>query len=252
MLTLNKISAEKRKQLNFYNKLTHAQILHENLSRSRIIIRRLETIIDLANVDNENTILDLGCGSGFTCRFWAKRGHKVIGVDLCHRVLKLAKKGAVRDGLSEHMNYVVADAERLPFRSNTFDFAVGIAILHHVPNDLEAIREMKRVLRTYGKVAVSEPNAVNAYLLIKGFFHVLLWTNEHMILRSLKWRFIKIFRDVGLRNISVKNVIFTPRGTNSKIIKCFSNIEKKLEKQSILSNISACFVVVGEKYTHDA
>jgi len=196
--------------------------------------------------------LDLGCGSGFTCGFWAKRGHKVIGVDLCRDLLKLAKKGAVGDGPPERTDYVVADMEHLPFRSNKLDFAVGIAILHHVPNDLEAIREVKRVLRTHGKVPFSEPNAINPYLLIKSLFYVFLRTHEHMISRSIKWRFIKIFRNVDLRNICVKNVIFTPRGTNSKIISCLLNIEKKWQEQSILSNISACFVVVGEKYKHDA
>ncbi len=247
MLTLDKNLVEKRKQLNFYKKRTRAQILHENLSRSSIVNRRLETIIDLAGVDDESTILDVGCGSGFTCGFWARRGHKVIGIDLCRGLLRFAKKGTVGDGPSGLKDYVVADMEHLPFRSNKLDFAVGIAVLHHVPKDVEAIREVKRVLRTHGKVAFSEPNAINPYLLIKGLFYVFLRTHEHMISRSIKWRFVKIFRNLDLRNICVKNVIFTPRGTNSKIISCLLNIEKKWQKQSILSNISACFVVVGEK-----
>ena len=110
-----------------------------------------------------------------------------------------------------------------------------------------AIREMKSALRTRGKATLSEPNTLNPFLLIKGIFHILLGTQENMILRSIKWRFTKIFKKVSLGSVCSKNIIFTPRGTDRNVIDYFVNVEEKLEKTSLFNNVSACFVVVGEK-----
>jgi len=239
--------ASKRKQLHFYNKYCEGVIQEEALSRSRINKRRLETIIPLAKIEKQQKILDLGCGNGFSSIFLAKRGHKLISVDLSSRMIKLARKKVAENGFSGYVNFIVGDVENLPIKSGIFDASLCIALLHHVPNDLRVISEMKRVLRMKGKIAISEPNALNPYILIKGIFHILLRTPEHMILRSIKWRFTKIFKKMSLDGICSKNVIFTPRGTDRNVINYFANVEEKLEKMPLFNNVSACFVVVGEK-----
>jgi len=73
-----------------------------------------------------------------------------------------------------------------------------------------AIMEMKNALRTWVKAALSEPNALNPFLLIKGIFHILFGTAENMVSRSIKWRFTKIFKSVSLGSICPRIYIHAP------------------------------------------
>lgn len=49
---------------------------------------------------------------------------------------------------------MIADAEKLPFKSGTFDFVVSTLAVHHFPNALNAIKEMCRVLKKGGRLVV--------------------------------------------------------------------------------------------------
>jgi len=57
---------------------------------------------------------------------------------------------------------VVGDMEALPFDAESFDAAMFVACLHHVPDPLPALREAWRVLRREGQVFAIEPSSVRA------------------------------------------------------------------------------------------
>ncbi len=102
-----------------------------------------------------STVLDLACGTGDFCVDLAKRGHRPIGVDLSFGMLAAARTGAP---------LVQGDLLRLPVADRSVDGAVcGFALRNLV--ELEPFfRELHRVVRTGGRIAlldVSEPdNAV--------------------------------------------------------------------------------------------
>ena len=55
----------------------------------------------------------------------------------------------------------VADAERMPYDDNTFDVVVGHAVLHHIPDVEQAMREMLRVLKPGGRFVIAgEPTRI--------------------------------------------------------------------------------------------
>ena len=106
-------------------------------------------------------ILDLGCGHGMAAVVLARRGAQVIGLDLSTGYVREAQTRARANGV--HIDWLVADAERLPFADNVFDGIWGNAVLHHL--DLVVTgREVQRVLTPGGTAVFCEPWGENPLL----------------------------------------------------------------------------------------
>ncbi len=107
-------------------------------------------------------VLDLGCGSGrhtIEACLWPCY---TVGVDLSrHDLLRarwmLADKQR-RKIARGHADFIVADAQFLPFRDGAFDRVMCTEVLEHIPDDRQGMRELARVLRGGGEIAVSVPN----------------------------------------------------------------------------------------------
>lgn len=108
-------------------------------------------IFDYAGCVNR-PVLEVGCGMGCMAMNWAMHNARVTAVDLNPVAVAQTKRrfevfklpGEIRE----------ADAERLPFADNVFDFAYSWGVLHHTPNTGTAIHELWRVLRPGGRMGV--------------------------------------------------------------------------------------------------
>ena len=106
-------------------------------------------------------MLDVGCGGG---RHTVEMCHwecRAVGVDLSRDDLKLAKLligYEKRDlGTVGRADFAAADVEHLPFRDELFDKIVCTEVLEHIPDDKAGLRELIRVLKPGGLIAVSVP-----------------------------------------------------------------------------------------------
>jgi ubiquinone/menaquinone biosynthesis C-methylase UbiE len=97
-------------------------------------------IMGLLEPEPGTRILDVGCGTGYFTRRFAREGHDVTGLDPDPAMLAFAR--AHRAGTEE---YVLADGRRLPFSDGEFDYCVSIAALCFVPEERLALGEMARV-----------------------------------------------------------------------------------------------------------
>jgi ubiquinone/menaquinone biosynthesis C-methylase UbiE len=102
--------------------------------------------------EKEKLSLEIGCGIGYDSRYMAKKGAKVISLDLSFNNAYLALKGMHLLGLLGRS--ICADAERLPFKDNIFDVVYSFGVLHHTPDTQSAINEIHRVLKPDGKSVV--------------------------------------------------------------------------------------------------
>jgi len=89
-------------------------------------------------------VVDFGAGTGATTAAVAAAGAEVVGVDLTLDMLR-----ADRASRPPAIN---ADATRLPFRTGSFDAAMGAFVLSHVPTPIDALAEAARVVRPGGAV----------------------------------------------------------------------------------------------------
>lgn len=118
----------------------------------------LETIVlpDVGPLDTLS-VLDVGCGTGTTDRALVPRVGSLHGVDISEEMLAKARINV------PNADYSWYDGEKLPFGDGTFDAAVAICVLHHVPvsNRFKFVSEMVRVVRPGGVVAIFEHNPMN-------------------------------------------------------------------------------------------
>lgn len=108
-------------------------------------------------------VLDMGCGAGRHAFEMYKRGADVIAFDQdadeLAGVLELfgAMKEAGEVPAGAAADIKEGDALALPFADGEFDRVIASEILEHVPEDIQAIRELARVLRPGGTMAVTVP-----------------------------------------------------------------------------------------------
>jgi ubiquinone/menaquinone biosynthesis C-methylase UbiE len=80
----------------------------------------------------------------------------VCGVDLIPGMLKAGKNKAEEKGFGNRVNLVVGDARFMPFREQAFDAAISLAVLEHIPLNVEKVfDEILRVLKPGGKAIVN-------------------------------------------------------------------------------------------------
>src|SRR5262245_19677216 len=87
-------------------------------------------------------VLDFGCGHGMMAVVLAKRGARVTAIDLSPGYLEEAALRA--EGNRVGVDFVQADAERLPFADRSFERVWGNAVLHHLDVAVAA-RELLRI-----------------------------------------------------------------------------------------------------------
>ena len=121
--------------------------------------------VDFERLDlrDRQTLLDLGCGGGRHAFEAMRRGAVVVALDADAAELKDASAvagGMVDAGELPHGpagGMVNGDALTLPFPDESFDRVIAAEVLEHIPDDERAVRELVRVLRPGGRMAVTVP-----------------------------------------------------------------------------------------------
>jgi SAM-dependent methyltransferase len=119
---------------------------------------------DRLGLKSGDTMLDLGCGFGRHAFEAARRGAVVIaldaGQDEVDGVQNMFGAMAAAGELSKETSRtatVQGDALALPFGDATFDRVICSEVLEHIPDDRGAMRELARVLRPGGTMAITVP-----------------------------------------------------------------------------------------------
>ena len=128
--------------------------------RAQAVARRVMTAweqpAEWLDIPSGGTVLDVGSGPGNITASLARaagRDGLALGVDISEPMLARA----VRAEAGPHVGFLRADAQRLPFRDETFDAVLSIAMLQLIPNPSAALAEIARVLRPGARMAVMVP-----------------------------------------------------------------------------------------------
>jgi len=100
--------------------------------------------------------LDIGCGEGRLARDLTERGHRVIGIDVGPTMLEAARAE------SPELEFVEADAAKLPFADGAADLAVAFMSLMDIDDMQGAVREAARVLEPGGRFLVAVVHPINS------------------------------------------------------------------------------------------
>lgn len=97
-------------------------------------------------------LVEIGCGMGTDLLQFARGGAHCTGVDLTPRSIEISRLHF--DLYRMRADFVLTDAERLPFADESFDVVYSNGVLHHTPGTAAAIREVHRILRPGGLAKV--------------------------------------------------------------------------------------------------
>ncbi|HEX8997548.1 MAG TPA: methyltransferase domain-containing protein [Ktedonobacterales bacterium] len=111
----------------------------------------LARLIQFAAPQTDELALDVSTGGGHTALALAPHVARVVASDLTPLMLAAARAHLLEQGAT-NVDYVIADAERLPFLDESFDLVTVRIAPHHYPDAGRAVREMARVLRRGGRL----------------------------------------------------------------------------------------------------
>jgi SAM-dependent methyltransferase len=124
-----------------------------------------DRMLDSLALRGDERVLDVGCGRGLLAIGAAKRlkTGKVVGIDvwnpfdLSGNSSEAAKANAKIEGVADKVRIETGDAQKLVYPDNHYDVVISSLVLHNIPEQdgrAQAVREMIRVLKPGGKLAI--------------------------------------------------------------------------------------------------
>lgn len=107
-----------------------------------------DAMLDAGHVGGGSRVCDVGCGGGGASLLAARRGARISGVDASEALVGIARE-RVPAG-----DFRVGDMEALPFTDQSFDAVIAANSVQYAANRLGALRELKRVCDSRGRVVV--------------------------------------------------------------------------------------------------
>ncbi len=161
---MNEVKIQKQ-----YDQLAHIY----DLRWRNYIINTLTFLNNWEQIEPQARILDVACGTGEFEKFLLKKNpkQKIVGVDISEKMLDLARKK--HDAFS-NVKFQQASVHSLPFDSHSFDVVVCANSFHFFDKPEVALREMKRVLKSDGKLIIID------------------WNKDYFVCRICDW-LLKLF-----------------------------------------------------------
>lgn len=119
--------------------------------------KRVQTIFEWIAPQDDSLILDCACGRGFYLNMFRYVSEcALVGLELETEIIRKAQRNV---GHLPNLMLNNANIYQLPYADNTFDGVILSEILEHVEHDVDGLREVYRVLKPGGVVAITVPNA---------------------------------------------------------------------------------------------
>lgn len=119
--------------------------------------KRVQTIFEWIDPKDDDLILDMPCGRGFYLNMFRYVSQcKLVGAELDAEIIEKARRNV---GHLPDIGLNRANIYALPYADNTFDAIILSEILEHIEDDVAGLREIYRVLKPGGVVAITVPNA---------------------------------------------------------------------------------------------
>tara|TARA_Y100000591_G_C21800607_1_gene681860 strand:- start:57 stop:716 length:660 start_codon:yes stop_codon:yes gene_type:complete len=193
-------------------------IISKHFSTTRKII--WPKVEDFINTFKSNSlVLDIGCGNGKN--MGSRKDCIYIGLDTCENLMKQAKS-------YQNCSYIVGNCINLPFESDSFNYAMSIAVIHHlstIERRLQAIQEINRILKIGGEALIY------------------VWAYEQPRFENEK------SQDVNVKWMLQKK--YSEKKETDEIFYRYYHLFKKNELETLISNINTLEIIEsGNQYNN--
>lgn len=125
---------------NYYDQISNGyEELHKQEQTNKLRIAK-----GMLNLNRDDWLLDVGAGTGISTEIFDCR---ITLLDSSKRLLDIARKRVNIVKNKGKVEFVLADAENMPFRDKTFDAAICITSIHNFSNPSKALEEIMRVTK---------------------------------------------------------------------------------------------------------
>lgn len=175
-------------------------------------IRYLEELTNLIPIRKGDTVLDLGCGGGAGAIWLARNfGCSVHAIDIVEDNVLRARSSVQKANYEDLVQVHQMDAVNMSFESSFFDHVVAVESIYHIENKRSLFKEIKRVLKPGGYLAMADYLLEPCPWLLRQLASVFFESNY---MAGIKEHY-EMFNDSGLKVVSEADV------TEETIIKTF-------------------------------
>lgn len=158
-----------KRDMRRYNRVARFYDVMESLMEVMNFRRWRRMLFNFIEKEGENLlVLEIGSGTGKNLPFYPD--FSFAAVDISEKMLKRAVEKNKRCG--KRVDFVIGDAEKLPFRDEAFDVVFSTFVFCSVDNPVNGLREAYRVLKKEGKAYFLE-HMLPENRVIQPFFHLL-------------------------------------------------------------------------------
>jgi demethylmenaquinone methyltransferase/2-methoxy-6-polyprenyl-1,4-benzoquinol methylase len=165
----------------------------EDKSRARLFYKYLSKVYDQINpfiwneemrdealemldIQPDDRVLDIGCGTGFATEGLLRYTDDVHGLD---QSIHQMQKAFQKFGKNDEVRFYRGDAERLPFADDSFDIVWSSGSIEYWPNPVDALKEIRRVVKPGNRVLVVGPDYPKSTLFQRLADAIMLFYDEH-------------------------------------------------------------------------
>lgn len=212
---------------------------NEYLEKLQLLFRDTkQRSYDLLQPHTNETIADIGCGTGQDAVNISKSGAKIFAIDHDQDLINLA----VQRYKNEAIEFICCEANSIPIKSNTIDKIRFDRVFQHIGNHDEIIREAKRLLKPKGEIQIIDTDYFSMSIFLRN--EVL----ERKIIDAITYdRFkgasqIRSIPDIlrkhffQVKTFEIKNYIITDFELANYIIRFDKIVNEEFEKGNISSN----------------
>jgi ubiquinone/menaquinone biosynthesis C-methylase UbiE len=153
------VSEVRQRELDHHEKL-YAGFAQQHFAKPAVRMLRAHLVSQIlfhTEADRNSRILSLGCGIGDTELLLAQYVGEIVGVDLSPAAIRQAREDAQRAGVS-NVTFMEGAFEEMPAPPESFDAAMAIFFLHHVPGLDPLARRIAEWLRPGGVLYALDPS----------------------------------------------------------------------------------------------
>jgi ubiquinone/menaquinone biosynthesis C-methylase UbiE len=114
-----------------------------------------DEIVRMADLIPDDTVLDIGCGSGQQTLLLGQKCKRTVGIDISDQVIKRAKDMARISGLSGKVSFLQGNVVDADFPDGSFNKIVSFCVLEHIPEWQAVLKKAHQWLAPGGRLVIS-------------------------------------------------------------------------------------------------
>ena len=188
--------------------------------------RRADMIIEGAGLGPGQRALEIGCGTGVFTEMFARRGAEIVAVDISSELLEKAR---ARNLPARQVTFLEKRFENCDV-DGPFDAVIGSSILHHL-DIVDALVNIRRLLKPGGILSFAEPNLLNPQVYLERKFHYLpmfSYTSPDET-AFVRWKFARLLKEQGFSDVSITPFDWLHPATPRPLIGSIRGVGRLLE-----------------------